>query len=84
MLLADMTKEQLEILAREKQADLICALESKKRVLDKNAKLVEQVVELTAKVSAYGLDNIDLQTRVDTLERENYYLVKKMRDNGLM
>ena len=37
MLLADMTKEELEILAREQNADLSILLETKKKALENNS-----------------------------------------------
>ena len=84
MLLADMSKEELEIIARERQADLVCALETKKRVLDKNKQLVAQVVELN-QINASLQQMLESEMdRVEILERENYYLIKKLRDNGLI
>ena len=84
MLLADMSKEDLVILARERQADFICALETKKRVLDKNKQLVAQVVELN-QINASLQEMLESEMdRVEILERENYYLIKKLRDNGIM
>lgn len=84
MLLVDMSKEELVIIARERQADLVCALETKKRVLDKNKQLVAQVVELN-QINASLQDMLECEMdRVEVLERENYLLIKKLRDNGIM
>lgn len=77
MLLSEMTREDLEAYARETQADLYVALSTKQRVLDKNKQLTSMVVDLQ---TALGVE-LD---RVEILERENYQLIKKLRDNGLL
>ena len=83
-LLSELTKEELEILAREQAADICVLVETKKKVLEKNKKLAEMVIGLES-------DNRILQNtlalemdRNEALTKENYYLVKKLRDNGLI
>lgn len=83
-LLSELTKEELEILAREQAADSCVLVETKKKVLEKNKKLAGMVIGLES-------DNRILQNtlalemdRNEALTKENYYLVKKLRDNGLI
>ena len=77
MLLSEMTREDLEAYAREAQVDLSVALSTKQRVIDKNKQLASMVVGLQTALESE-------MDRVEILERENYQLIKKLRDNGLL
>lgn len=82
-LLSEMSKEELEILCREQNADIAVLSNSKRVVLDKNKKLAEMYVKERACVQQLNIDLMDAADTILRLQAENAKLIMICRNNGI-
>jgi len=75
-LLSDLTKEELESICREQSCDIYILVETKKKVLEKNAILAQTTKDLSV-----GL--MDATDQIMRLQAENARLIMLCRKHGI-
>lgn len=82
-LLSEMSKEELEVLAREQAADIGVLVETKKKVLEKNKQLAAMYVKEHAYVEQLSIDVMEAADTILRLQAENAKLIMICRNNGI-
>lgn len=84
MLLTEMTKEELEILVREQNADLLVMAETKRKVLEKNKGLVALYKQVQQTIRVQREENYNLREQNVALCQENAELIMLCKKHGLL
>ena len=82
-LLSEMSKEELEVLAKEQAADIGVLVETKKKVLQKNKQLAAMYVKEHAYVEQLSIDVMEAADTILRLQTENAKLIMICRNNGI-